>query len=220
MNTGALNIAKVQHFFLRTCFANKNVIIQPESEKNKLKSKYKKGPRTNNQIRVSTIDLIDQDGEYHKSIATSIALQKAKDIELTLVEINPQSNPPLCKIMDYGKYKYEESKKASLQRKKKKENVIKEFQVKPNIGENDLEVKIKKARDALEDGNSIKIVLSFSGREMIHQNIGMKIMDTFIEKVSDLSKIFSKPKLEGRRSIAILSSTFNKNSKESDNSAD
>lgn len=168
------------------------------------KSGMKKRHRIDGQIRVTTVDLIDQDGTYHKNVATSSAMQMAADAGLSLVEIRPQSIPPMCKIMDYGKFCYEETKKASATRKKQREVTTKEFRISPNIGQNDLNIKIKHARQAIEEGHKVRITMVYVRREIMHAEIGMEVMKKFIHSIEDISKVFEEPKLMGKRCICVV----------------
>lgn len=186
-----------------------------------MKKKIKqKGPRINQQIRAPMVELIDEQGKHHDSIPTPVALSRAQEVGLSLVEIKPDYNKPLCKIMDYGKFKYEESKKAAVQRKKSREGTIKEFQVRPNIGQHDLNIKIKHAREAALDGHKIKIVLTFSRREMLHKDVGMVTLEKFMEALQDVTKIFAPSKSEGQRVVVLLSPTVKKDTSKNNGNSD
>ena len=167
-------------------------------------NQVKKRPRIDNQIRVPVIDVIDQNGTYHKNISTSAGMQMAQMSGLNLVEINPMHTPPMCKIMDYGKFCYEESKKSSAARKKQKEILIKEFRISPNIGQRDLEIKIKHAKETLQDGNKVRIVLIYERREILHKDLGLEAIKKFTDALSDLGKIGAEPELMGRKCICIV----------------
>lgn len=132
------------------------------------------------------------------------ALAKAEEFGLDLVEIAAAADPPVCKILDYGKYKYEQQKKVAEARKKQKTIDVKEVKIRPAIGEHDYEVKLKNARRFLEDGDKVKVTMRFRGREMSHQEIGMEVLEHFRDDLLDLGKVESHPKLEGRQLIMVL----------------
>lgn len=179
-----------------------------------MKKTKQKGPRINQQIRSPVVELIDEEGKHHDSVPTAVAISRAIEVGLSLVEIKPDYNKPLAKIMDYGKFKYEESKKAAVQRKKQREGTIKEFQIRPNIGQHDLNIKVKHAREAALDGHKIKIVLTFSRREMLHKDIGMGTLDRFTQAMEDITKVFAPSKSEGQKVVILLTPS---NTKRSDN---
>lgn len=132
------------------------------------------------------------------------AVQKAEEAGLDLVEVSPNANPPVCKILDYGKYKYEQQKKAAEARKKQKTVDVKEIKIRPNIDDHDYNVKMKNAKRFLEDENKVKITLRFRGREMAHQDIARGVLNRVKEDLAPLSKVEFEPKLEGRQMIMIL----------------
>ncbi len=162
------------------------------------------GPRVNDQIRIDRVRLVDQNGEMIGVVTTRDALRKAEDAGLDLVEISPNADPPVCKILDYGKYKYEQQKKASEARKKQKVVEVKEIQIRPMIGDNDYGVKLKAAKRFLEDGDKVKVVLRFRGREMAHTEIGMGLLKRMIEDLGATAKVDFEPKMEGRQVMMIL----------------
>ncbi len=164
----------------------------------------KKRPRIDHQIKIPVIDLIDQDGTYHQNINTSVALSMAQSAGMNLVEIRPMSAPPMCKIMDYGKFCYDESKKASAARKKQKEVLVKEFRISPNIGQRDLDIKIKRAREELTDGNQVRIVLVYERREIVHKDVGLATIKKFTTALEDLGKITSEPELLGKKCTCVI----------------
>ncbi len=135
---------------------------------------------------------------------TNQALQMAKDQSLDLVEISPKADPPVCKILDYGKYKYEQQKKANQARKKQKTVDVKEVKMSPRIEKNDYEVKMRNAKKFLENGDKVKVSMRFRGREMAHQDIGRELFDKMIEEFGELITIELKPKFEGRQMIMIV----------------
>ena len=164
----------------------------------------REGPRINDEIRVPQVRLIDDAGEMIGIMSAREALIRAYDVGLDLVEISPNAVPPVCKILDYGKYKYEQQKKANEARKKQKVVEIKEIKVRPNIDDHDYEVKMKAVRRFFEEGDKVKITLRFRGREMAHQELGIKLLDRVKAEMIDVSKIESEPMLEGRQMIMVL----------------
>lgn len=161
-----------------------------------------KGPRVNYQIRASTVRLIDENGKQIGIVPLQQALETAFERGLDLVEVAPNADPPVVRIMDYGKWKFEQKKKAK--ESKKHQTKEKEIKLRPSISEHDLEVKIKKAREFLEDGDKVRIVVFFRGRENLHRELGTQILQRFIEKVADLSQVDKPPTSEGRTIFAIL----------------
>ncbi len=170
----------------------------------KIKDKHiKRNPRKDNQIRIPIIDLIDSNGVYHKSISTISAMQMAESVGLNLVEIRADSNPPLCKIMDYGKNQYEEKKKASAARKNHKEIKIKEFKLTPNIGQHDIDIKIKHARTEIMEGNQVKVILKYKKREIIHKDVGIETVKRFLEGLSDIGQ-YATPTVIGNQCVCVV----------------
>ncbi|CAO3447953.1 Translation initiation factor 3 [Azospirillum largimobile] len=132
------------------------------------------------------------------------ALLAAEDAGLDLVEIAPQAEPPVCKILDYGKFKYEAQKKANEARKKQKIIEVKEIKLRPNIDDNDYDVKMRSARRFLEEGDKVKVTLRFRGREMAHQDLGMNVLVRVRDELTELAKVEQMPKLEGRQMVMVL----------------
>lgn len=132
------------------------------------------------------------------------ALDAAYQVGLDLVEISPQADPPVCKVLDYGKYKYEQQKKAAEARKKQKVIEVKELKFRPNIEQHDYDVKLRNARRFLEEGNKVKMTLRYRGREMAHQEIGLELLNRVKEELADMSKVELYPKMEGRQAIMVL----------------
>ncbi|MFT6071891.1 MAG: translation initiation factor IF-3 [Alphaproteobacteria bacterium] len=163
------------------------------------------GPRMNAMINVKEIRLITEDGDNIGVVVTSDALDRAKNVALDLVEIVPNAEPPVCKIMDYGKHKYQEQKKLAEARKKQKTIETKEIKLRPNIETHDYDVKLRASRRFLEEGNKVKVTLRFRGREIAHSNLGLKLMQRFLEDNIDLAKIDQAPRMEGRIGLMILS---------------
>ena len=134
------------------------------------------------------------------------AIALADESGLDLVEVSPNASPPVCKVLDYGKYKYEQQKKAAEARKKQKTVDVKEVKVRPGIEEHDYQVKMRNARKFLENGDKVKVTMRFRGREMAHQDIGMDLLKRMIEELSDVGKVDLHPKMEGRQTVMVLSS--------------
>ncbi|WP_040489363.1 translation initiation factor IF-3 [Fulvimarina pelagi] len=164
----------------------------------------KEGPRSNREIRVPTVQLIDSEGENRGQVATSEALTLAEDAGLDLVEIVPNANPPVCKILDLGKLKYENQKKAAEARKRQKTIEVKEVKMRPNIDDHDYETKMKAVRRFFDDGDKVKVTLRFRGREMAHQELGMRLLNRVREETNEISKVEAEPKLEGRQMMMVL----------------
>jgi translation initiation factor IF-3 len=162
------------------------------------------GPRVNGQIRVEKVRLIGPEGEQIGVVTTREAMAMADENGLDLVEISPNAEPPVCKILDYGKYKYEMQKKASEARKKQKVVDIKEIKLRPGIGDHDYQVKLRAARGFLEEGDKVKVTLRFRGREMAHMDLGMAVLKRMKEDLSDLGKTEMEPRLEGRQMMMII----------------
>jgi translation initiation factor IF-3 len=148
--------------------------------------------------------LIDEDGTKVGVVPTAEALQRAEDAGLDLVEISPGASPPVAKILDYGKYKYQAQKKAAEARKKQKTVEVKEIKMRPNIDTHDYEVKTRAMRRFFEEGDKVKVTLRFRGREMAHQDLGMKLLKRVQDDFEDIAKIEMFPRLEGRQMIMVL----------------
>ncbi len=158
----------------------------------------------NEQIRDKEIRLVGEDGEQLGIMSAKDALKMAKEAGLDLVKIAPTAKPPVCKIVDYGKYRYEQARREKEAKKKQKTTEVKEIQLSPNIDVNDLTTKANQARKFLEKGNKVKVALRFRGREMAHMTTGKEVLDTFLEKVSDVAVVEKPAKLEGRSMIMVL----------------
>ncbi len=152
----------------------------------------------NEQIRDREVRLIGADGEQLGIVSAREAQQKADEAGLDLVKIAPKAKPPVCKIIDYNKYKYEQARKAKEARKKQKTMDVKEVRMSPNIDTNDLNTKVAAARKFIEKGNKVKVSIRFRGREMAHTSASRPMMDEFAEKLSDIAVIDKAPKMEGR----------------------
>ena len=158
----------------------------------------------NGEIDAREVQLIKEDGENIGSIPIERALEIAADADLDLVEVSPHSDPPVCKILDYGKYKYQAQKKAAEARKKQKTFDVKEIKMRPNIDTHDYDVKMRNMRRFFEHGDKVKVTLRFRGREMAHQHLGMDLLQRVKEEVGEIAKVEAEPKLEGRQMIMVL----------------
>jgi translation initiation factor IF-3 len=164
----------------------------------------KDGPRINEEIRVREVQLIDAGGHNHGNTPIQTALEMAQSAGLDLVEIAPNSSPPVCKILDYGKYKYQAQKKAAEARKKQKVVEVKEIKFRPMIDDHDYDVKMRSMKRFFEEGDKVKITLRFRGREMAHQELGTKLLDRVKDDVGPVAKVEQEPKFEGRQMIMVL----------------
>lgn len=151
--------------------------------------------------------MIDADGENHGVMSTSEALELAADQGLDLVEISPTNRPPICKILDLGKYKYQSQKKAAEARKKQKTQDVKEIKMRPNIDTHDYDVKMRAIEKFLGEGDKVKVTLRFRGREMAHQELGMELLNRVREQIAEISKVEAEPKLEGRQMMMVVAPT-------------
>jgi translation initiation factor IF-3 len=165
----------------------------------------KEGPRANRDIRgVRDVQLIDQDGQNRGTVPFFDALAIAEEAGLDLVEIAPNSDPPVCKLLDYGKYRFLEQKKAAEARKKQKTVEVKEIKLRPGIDKHDYDVKMKAVQRFFEEGDKVKVTLRFRGREMAHQDIGYRLLERVKAETATVAKVESEPQLEGRQMIMIL----------------
>lgn len=158
----------------------------------------------NEQIRDKEVRLIGVNGEQLGIMSARDAMRIAREAELDLVKIAPTAKPPVCKIIDYGKFKYEQARKEKEARKKQKTIEIKEVRLSPNIEENDLNTKVSAARKFIQKGDKVKVTLRFRGREMAHVQKTKQILDVFAEKLSDIAVVEKAPKLEGRQMMMFL----------------
>ena len=163
------------------------------------------GPRVNEEIRVPQVRLIDDQGEMQGIMSTRDALMRAFSVGLDLLEISPNAEPPVVKILDYGKFKYEQQKKKNEARKKQKVIEIKEVKVRPNIDENDYQVKMRAMKMFIDDGDKVKVTLRFRGREMAHQDLGVKVLERIRGDMDELAKVEQMPRLENRQMVMVLS---------------
>jgi translation initiation factor IF-3 len=164
----------------------------------------KDGPRINDEIRVPKVLLIDQNGEKQGVMPVASALEAAEEAGLDLVEIVPNADPPVVKILDYGKYKFQEQKKKNEARKRQKVVEIKEIKLRPQIDTHDYEVKAKAMHRFFEEGDKVKVTLRFRGREMAHPELGMKLLQQVKADFEPVAKVEHEPKMEGRQMIMIL----------------
>ncbi len=164
----------------------------------------KEGPRTNDEIRNAQIQLIDHTGVNQGVVETVVAIKMAIEAGMDLVEISPNNSPPVCKIMDYGKYKYSAQKKAAEARKKQKVVEIKEIKLRPMIDDHDYDVKMRAMQRFFEEGDKVKITLRYRGREMAHQEIGTKLLDKIKNDVAAIAKVEQDAKFEGRQVVMVL----------------
>jgi translation initiation factor IF-3 len=162
------------------------------------------GPRINDAIRAREVRLIDENGENAGIVSRFDAQKRAEDAGLDLVEISPDAEPPVCKILDYGKFKYQEQKKAAEARKTQKIVEVKEIKMRPSIDDHDYDTKIKAMRRFFEEGDKVKVTLRFRGREMAHMQLGMQVLQRVKVELGDTIKVESEPRLEGRQMVMIL----------------
>jgi len=164
----------------------------------------KGGPRINRDIRAKDVQLIDADGRNRGIVPTLEAQQLADEASLDLVEIVPNAEPPVCKILDFGKFRFLEQKKAAEARKKQKVVEIKEIKLRPGIDDHDYETKMKAVRRFFEEGDKVKVTLRFRGREMAHQDLGFKLLNRVKVETTTIAKVEAEPSMEGRQMIMVL----------------
>jgi translation initiation factor IF-3 len=164
----------------------------------------KDGPRMNEDIRVREVHLIDKDGTNRGNIPVAEALAIAQEAGLDLVEIAPNADPPVCKLLDYGKFKYQEQKKAAEARKKQKIVEVKEIKFRPMIDDHDYDVKMRSMKRFFEEGDKVKVTLRFRGREMAHQELGAKLLDRVKSEFASTAKVEMEPRLEGRQMVMVM----------------
>ena len=158
----------------------------------------------NRAIRAQTIRLIDHNGDNRGVVDPRDAVRAAEELGLDLVEISPNADPPVCKIMDFGKFKYEQQKKAAEARKKQKVIEVKEVKFRPNIDDHDYDTKMKNVTRFLEEGDKVKVTLRFRGREMAHAELGRNLLQRVATDVEELGKVEAMPKLEGRQMVMVV----------------
>ncbi|MDA0338666.1 MAG: translation initiation factor IF-3 [Proteobacteria bacterium] len=164
----------------------------------------REGPRANNEIKVPKVRLIDSTGENVGVVSFREAMDMAAEVGLDLVEISPNADPPVCKILDLGKFKYEAQKKANVARKKQKTIEVKEIKMRPNIDEHDYQVKLRSMNRFFGEGDKVKVTLRFRGREMAHQDLGRLVLERVQGDMTEIAKIESFPKMEGRQMIMVM----------------
>jgi translation initiation factor IF-3 len=179
-------------------------VIAPPRRFSQERAPAKDGPRVNEEIFSRTILLIGDDGHKYGEIGTDEGRAIAEEKGLDLVEVSPEAKPPVVKLMDYGKFKYEQQKKAAEARKKQKVIEIKEIKMRPTIDDHDYEVKMKAMRRFFDDGDKVKVTLRFRGREMAHQHIGMELLTRIQRETETYAKMEQYPKLEGRQMMMVL----------------
>ena len=163
-----------------------------------------KDMRINEDIRVREVRLIDQDGEQAGIVPTSQALEMAKDQGLDLVEVSPQARPPVCKLLNYGKYKYEAAQRAKESRRKSSNISVKEMKYRPKIGQGDFDTKTRKVERFLNEGHKVKVTIMFRGREVQHPELGKRILDDVAETVAHTGRVEVVPKVDGRNMTMVL----------------
>ncbi len=160
--------------------------------------------RVNERIRVREVRLIDEEGHQAGIVPTRDALQRARDAGLDLIEVSPNATPPVCRIMDYGKFKYEQSKRDKEAHKKSKQSELNLIRLRPNIDEHDIAVKMKHARRFLEEGNKVRIFVVFRSREFTHPEFGRNLLNRFVEELADTSNVEKSVSMEGRQMTLVL----------------
>lgn len=164
----------------------------------------KSGPRYDQFIQVPKVRVIDDEGENLGVMYTREAIEQAQEKGLNLVEVSPNADPPVCKFLDVGKYRYEAQKKANAARKTQKTQDIKEVKMRPNIDTHDYDVKMRNVNKFIEHGDKVKITLRFRGREMAHQHLGMDLLKKVQDDVAEIAKVEAFPRLEGRQMLMVL----------------
>jgi translation initiation factor IF-3 len=162
------------------------------------------GPRFNEFISVPKVRVIDENGENLGVMLTQEAIEQAGQVGLDLVEVSPSADPPVCKFLDVGKFKYEAQKKANLARKTQKTQEIKEIKMRPNIDDHDYDVKMRKVFDFIKEGDKVKVTLRFRGRELAHGELGMRLLQRVQEDVRETAKVEQHPRMEGRQMLMVL----------------
>ena len=158
----------------------------------------------NGAITARDVRLIGAEGENHGVVSRNAAMDIAAESGLDLVEISPNAEPPVCKVLDYGKFKYEQQKKANLARKNQKTQDVKEIKMRPGIDVHDYNVKLKKVHQFIDNGDKVKMTIRFRGREMAHQELGMEVLNRVADEMEETAKIEARPKMEGRQMIMVI----------------
>ncbi|GAA0273171.1 translation initiation factor IF-3 [Alteraurantiacibacter aestuarii] len=165
----------------------------------------KSGPRFDHLIQSEKVRVIDENGENIGVMYTEEAIEQAAEVGMNLVEVSPNADPPVCKFLDVGKYRYEAQKKANAARKTQKTQDIKEIKMRPNIDDHDYDVKMRAMNKFIDNGDKVKVTLRFRGREMAHQHLGMDLLKRVQEDMAETAKIEAYPRLEGRQMLMVLS---------------
>ncbi len=164
----------------------------------------REGPRVNERILVDSVRLIDHEGNNRGVLTTRAARDLADEVGMDLVEVSPHTDPPVCKLLDYGKFKYEAQKKANEARKKQKTVEVKEIKMRPNIDQHDYDVKMRAVLRFLDEGDKVKVTMRFRGREMAHQERGLLVLDRVRDQLEELVKVEQTPKMEGRQMVMVV----------------
>ncbi len=164
----------------------------------------KSGPRFNQMIAVDKVRVIDETGENIGVMLTNEAIEQAASVGLDLVEVSPNADPPVCKFLDVGKFRYEAQKKANLARKTQKTQEIKEIKMRPNIDDHDYDTKMRSVTKFLDEGDKVKVTLRFRGREMAHQQLGMDLLRRVQDDIAEVAKVESWPRMEGRQMLMVV----------------
>ncbi|HOB13351.1 MAG TPA: translation initiation factor IF-3 [Novosphingobium sp.] len=165
----------------------------------------KSGPRYNQMITSDKVRVIDEEGENLGVMYTREAIEQAAGVGLDLVEVSPNADPPVCKFLDVGKFRYEAQKKANLARKTQKTQEIKEIKMRPNIDDHDYDVKMRAIHKFIGEGDKVKVTLRFRGRELSHQQLGMNLLKRVQEDTAEIAKIEAYPRMEGRQMLMVIS---------------
>jgi translation initiation factor IF-3 len=164
----------------------------------------KSGPRFNQMIAVDKVRVIDENGENIGVMLTNEAIEQAASVGLDLVEVSPNADPPVCKFLDVGKFRYEAQKKANLARKTQKTQEIKEIKMRPNIDDHDYDTKMRSVTKFIGEGDKVKVTLRFRGREMAHQQLGMDLLRRVQDDVAEVAKVEAWPRMEGRQMLMVI----------------
>jgi translation initiation factor IF-3 len=187
---------------LNECFGSVLFCLAPTRETGERRINEKM--RVNRQIRISPVRVIAPDGEQVGILPIERAMELAEEQGLDLVEVAPLARPPVCRIMDYGKFKYEEQRQAREARKRQHHVQLKEVKMRPGIEDHDFDFKVRHARKFLEEGNKVKLTMMFRGRQMAHPEFGRKVLDRVFQELQDVSKVEAHPMLEGRSMVMVL----------------
>jgi translation initiation factor IF-3 len=162
------------------------------------------GPRFNQFITVPKVRVIDDEGENLGVMLTAEAIEQAAEVGLDLVEVSPNADPPVCKFLDVGKFKYEAQKKANAARKSQKTQEIKEIKMRPNIDDHDFDTKMRKVVDFIGEGDKVKLTMRFRGREMSHLELGLAVLQRVAEQTAEIAKVEAHPRTEGRQMLMVI----------------